>query len=324
MNWIERMDDSRGGIDEFRTELSSAVVRDIETWRGHAELGRLYFILHAHTDRHTFLNTYAEAIVARHLLQRGCTVRFEVPTPAGRRADFEVAHKGVTFFLHVKRLNTQASPRARLTVSSRLRMLERIERPYIVSIRWREGVTDRQLQQFVTKAEQFIQHARIGDELAMRDDADGRAIGGVRIIAPSPPGSSHVTLVIDLPSATDGFIDNVPRMNKLLRKAYLQFMPRVPNVILMGTSHERDVTDFENALLGSHIERWDERPPKGRRIAHGRAEDGFWFGDRFSDSKAAAWFKFSLKEDTIESKLWLRRHSTGNTELDDLLRELFG
>ncbi len=322
------MDDLHGGIDQFGKHIPQAVRRDIESWRLHPELAPLYSSLNAHTDRHTFLNSYAEALVARHLLKHDCSLRFEVPTPTGRRADFEVVSKAhdVRFFLHVKRLNTQSPPRARLTVSSRLRVLERVKRPYIVSVRWREGLAARQMQHFVTLAEQFIAHhgSRIGDELTVRDEWTSQEIGWVRIIAPSD--GSHVTLVIGMPSTgSGGFTDESPRMRKLLRKAYLQFMPKAPNVILMGTSHERDVAEFESALLGSHIERWDEHPPKGSRIAHGRAEDGFWSGRGFERSQVAAWFRFSMKDTSLTTKLWLRPgfESENHVQLSPLLRELF-
>jgi hypothetical protein len=320
---------SRGSIDAFREELPATVVRDIESWRDRPELAALHAALHAHTDQRTFLNTWAEALVARHLLKRGCGLRFEVPTPTGRRADFEVlcpvegdaGGDEVRFFLHVKRIDTGAAASARLTVSSRLRVLERIARPYIVSIRWHEGLSDRQMQRLVREAETFILQARVGDELTVRDGHPRRAgeeIGGLRILAPW--AGPNVTLAIGMPA---GFTDEASRMRKLLRKAYQQFMPRGANVIVLGTSHEKDAGEFENALLGSHIERWDEFPPPGRRIAHGRDVDGFWFGQRFVESRAAGWFRFSLKETSLRSRLWIREGTLAETPLYRALRALF-
>lgn len=312
---------------DYASMIPATVARDIDGWRTHPDLKRLRASLHAHSDRHTFLNAYAEAMVARQLLAHGCELRFEVPTPNGRRADFEVQRDDLRFFLHVKRLSTRGPAKARLTVSSRLRILERINRPYIVGVRLREGLSDRQMQHLVTEAEKFIQHARVGDELTVHDETStsrGVDIGGVRIMAPGE--HAHVTVVIALPSESESgsFTDESPRMRKLLRKAYLQFMPKAANVILMGTSHERDIDTFETALLGSHIERWDAPPPSGRRIAHGRAEDGFWHGQRYEASHAAGWFRFSPKQDEFRSKLWLRsEQSTLSSELKKLLQELF-
>ena len=100
---------------------------------------------------------------------------------------------------------------------------------------------------------------------------------------------SHVSLAIGLPS---GFSDQTPRIHKLLNRAYQQFMPKAMNVILMCSRDPADVGDFQTALLGSHVERWDAVPPRGRRIAHGRAEDGFWYGGRFAESVVAGWFDF--------------------------------
>jgi hypothetical protein len=305
-------------LDEFGEQLHPSVVRDVESWRDHPELDTLHAALHAHSDRRTFLNTWAEALVARHLLHHGCEVRFEVPTPSRRRADFEVKRGDARFFLHVKRMETSAPTRRRLTVSSRLRVLERIARPYIVSIRWHEGLTDRQMQRLVTDAERFIGRGRVGDEVAVLDDRGGKELGGVRILAPSD--QPHVTLVIGLP---EGFVDDAPRMRKLLKKAHQQFMPRAANMILLGTPHERDADEFENALLGSHIERWDEFPPRGQRIAHGRDVDGFWHGQRYVESRAAGWFRFSPKEKSLHSRLWLREGTLTETPAHLLMRELF-
>jgi hypothetical protein len=45
----------------------------------------------------------------------------------------------------------------------------------------------------------------------------------------------------------------------------------------------------ETALLGSVIERWDRFPPRGHRVAHGRADDGFWSRGRCEMSSVVAW-----------------------------------
>jgi hypothetical protein len=288
------------GFDQFLPELNASVVRDILAWRDHPELGRMLATLQSHTNRKAFFDTYAEAIVARHLIQRGCALRFEVANPQGRRCDFEVSAGERKFYLHVKRLDTDRPPRHMLAVSSRLRMLERIARPYVVQVRWQENLTDDQMQRLVHQAAEFITHARVGDELRARDH-DGREIGGVRVMAPWE--GRHVSVTIGLPT---GFIDQAPRFRRLLHRAYQQFMPKATNVILIGSAHDDDQTDFENALLGSHIERWDAYPPRGKRVAHGRAEDGFWQGQRFSDSRCAGWFHFTPGASALRTRLWKR------------------
>ncbi len=304
------------GQVQFQQALPAEMERVIESWAGNAELAPLRDSLHAHSDDHTFLNAYAEAVVAHHLLTRGCELRFEVPTPSGKQADFQVTRGDETFFLHIKRLDTEQAAEKTLTVSSRLRVLERIQRPYIVSIRWKNTAGDADMQKLVTEAGAFLAHASVGDELVVRNDAK-REIGAVRVVAPWE--GTHVTLTIGL----NGFIDEAPRMRKLLRRAYKQFMPKATNVILVCSTNVEDADDFENALLGSHIERWDTFPPRGRRVAHGRAEDGFWHDNSNELSQYAGWFRFTLDDPTLHPRLWMRDDAEQSPPTT-LIRELFG
>ncbi|MHC4963855.1 MAG: hypothetical protein ACYTGE_02995 [Planctomycetota bacterium] len=314
---LHASDDTSRGLDRFRHDLDPAVVDEIAAWAADPELGKLCAGLRAIPGREKFLNMYAEAMVARYLLARGCRLRVEILTPAGRTCDFEVTLDGHRFFLHVKRLNTDRAVRRRLTVSSRLRYLERISRPYVVSVRFNDGLSDAQMQRYVTVAAEFIGHARVGDELVIRDD-EGTEIGGCRIVAPWQ--GSRVTLVLGLPT---GFIDEAPRIRRLMRKAYQQFMPGAANVILVCSSHVEDADDFGNALLGSHIERWDAHPPRGRRVAHGRDADGFWHGRRFPESAAAGWFHFRPQASALQCRLWIRPESTLDESLQQALVSLF-
>ncbi len=306
-----------GGLDRFRNDLDATVVDEVARWADQDELGKLYTSLQAIHDQEKFLNTYAEAMVARYLLARECELRVEVLTPVGRTCDFEVIHEGQKFFLHVKRLNTDRAVSKHLTVSSRLRYLERIARPYVVSVRLPEDLGDEKMQHFVTSAAEFIQRARIGDELVIRDD-DGAEIGGCRIVAPWQ--GERVSLVLGLPS---GFIDETPRIRRLMRKAYRQFMPGAINVILICSSDVEDAEDFGNALLGSHIERWDAPPPRGRRVAHGRDSDGFWHEQGFPASLAAGWFHFQPQAAALQCRLWIRPDADLETPVREMLIKLF-
>jgi hypothetical protein len=311
------MSDHPNGQVRFELPLPERMVREIDSWTNHRHLAKLRDSLYAHSDEHTFLNACAEAWVAQHLLHRGCDLRFEVPTPSGKQADFEVRRDGQVFYLHVKRLETDQPAMRSMTVSSRLRILERIARPYIVSIRWDEQADDTQMQQLVTEAGQFLQHASVGDELVVRDARHNIEIGAVRIVAPWE--GTHVSLTIGLA----GFIDESQRIRKLLRRAYKQFMPREDNVILMCSSNAEDQDDFENALLGSHIERWDTFPQRGRRVAHGRAEDGFWHGGSNEQSRFACWSQFTLTEPTLQPHLWLR-DAPADHPISELVCSLLG
>ncbi len=306
-----------GGLDRFQEGLDPAVVDQIHGWASLPELGKLYASLQAIHDLEKFLDTYAEAMVARHLLSRDCKLSVEVLTPSGRTCDFEVKCGDERFFLHVKHLNTDRPVSKRLTVSSRLRYLERIARPYVVSVHLREVLDDARMQHFVTSAADFIQRAQIGDELVVRDDNDAE-IGGCRIVAPWQ--GERVILVLGLPT---GFIDDAPRIRRLMRKAYQQFMPGATNVILICSSHVEDAEDFATALLGTHIERWDTQPPRGRRVAHGRDADGFWHGKRSPGSLAAGWFHFKPAAAALKCRLWLRRESSIDPTVKQVLVDLF-
>lgn len=296
-----------GALQRFGAGLNVEVLGDVEGWARDPALASLHATLDRHTNPKSFMDTYAEALVARHLRRRACDLRFEVPTPTGKACDFEVVHDDAVLYLHVKRLDTDRPIRKRLTISSRLRILERIERPYVVSVRWHEGAGDADMQRLVAQATEFIGHARVGDELAVRDDA-GREIGGVLIVAPWE--GRHVTLVIGLPS---GFADETLRFRRLLRRAHRQFMPRAANVILVCSSEPNDVKEFESALLGSHVERWDAFPAKGERIAHGRAGDGFWHGRRHPDSRVAGWFQLDPDASGIEAVMRFRENPAAAT-----------
>jgi len=306
-----------GSLERFAKHLHPAVLADMQAWAGHPTLDKLHANLNHHLKLRGFLDTCAEAIVARHLLDRGCGLAFEVPTPHGKACDFEVTAGDRRFYLHVKRVDTDRPVGRRLTISSRLRSLERLARPYVVSVRWRETASDEQMQRLVLSATDFINHARVGDELVVHDE-DGTEIGGVLIVAPGD--GPHVSLVIGLPS---GFIDEVPRMCRQLRRAYRQFMPRADNVILICSSQAEDEEDFAAALLGAHVERWDAFPPRGRRIAHGRAEDGLWHAGRYADSRAAGWFRLAPGDDTLRTRFWFRSEPAADPDLEHTLTHLF-
>ncbi|TVQ54822.1 MAG: hypothetical protein EA377_04675 [Phycisphaerales bacterium] len=304
--------------DDLAESVPDWLWHDFESWRGDRQLHALYKRLVAHDDLRSFRNTLAEAMVARHLLLHHCEIRFEVETPAGRECDFEVTRDGAQFYLHVKHLITERPAVERISVPSRLRMLERIERPYIVNVRWHPSITDEQMLYLVREAEQFITHARVGEEAMVRHPKTEAEIGSLRILAPWE--GTHVSLVIGLPS---GYVDHASRMRRLLSRAYQQFMPRAENLILMGTTHPNDLRTFESALLGAHIERWDRFPARGKRIAYGRDEDGFWHDRRHDQSHLAGWFLLTTAEKQLQSTLWERENMSGDPDASALIASLF-
>ncbi len=271
------------GLDHWADELDADLVARVRTWGRVPGLSGLLKRLQSQKRRIRFFDLWTEAIIADWLSQQGCVLEAEVETPAGRTCDFRVRYEGLEWFLHIKRVDDERNEARRLAISPRLRVLEQIERPFIVRIRWRERLRDGDMQQLVVRASEFLQMARLGDELTVRDES-GLEVGAVRVVGPWE--GPNVSLVIGLP---DGFIDQTPRIRRLLDKAYRQFMPKARNVILVSGSRLDVSTDFQSALLGSTEERWDTHPPRGARIAWGRAADGFWSGPSRPDSRICGW-----------------------------------
>ncbi len=310
-------DSSTRGLDAFASDLNPEIVGLIRSWQGDDELDRLYQSLQSNSTRRGFLDLFAEALVAAHVRQAGCSISLEVGTPSGRSCDLAVRRGDGELFIHVKRLAGKRRGERRLRVSSRLRILERIPRPWIVKIRWHEGIGDEGMQRLVHEAGMFIERARLGEEHVVRDDK-GTELGGVRIVAPSD--GPTVSLVIGLP---DGFIDDTPRIHRLLHRARKQFMPKAANLILVCTEDASRVDEVEAALLGSHEERWDTHPPPGARVAVGRGDDGFWRDRHAAESQLGGWFWLAPMHRELQGRLWIRDRCDLDTSAVDLARELF-
>jgi hypothetical protein len=305
------------GLDKFAHDLNPAVVGMIRTWQGDAELDTLYHRLQARKKRRGFLDSFAEALVALQARKLGCSISVEVPTPAGKTCDLLLERNGVKLYVHVKRLAGSRPRNQRLKISSRLRILECIQKPWIVKIRWNEDLGDELMQEYVTAAAAFIETARLGDLHVVRD-TDGNEIGGVKIMAPND--EKRVSLVIGLPT---GFVDNSPRVVRLLQRAQKQFMPKEANLILVCTPSIEGANDVNSALLGSHVERWDERPSKGKRVAHGRGDDGFWQTNHMAESQMAGWFWLAPMHGEYQGKLWLREGCGLPKEVVELAQDIF-
>ncbi len=78
------------------------------------------------------------------------------------------------------------------------------------------------------------------------------------------------------------------RLRRLLDRAFVQFMPRMTNLIVLCGPHDRSLAlDF--ALLGRPMERWDRFPRRGERVAVGRSDDGFWADGSRPESRTVLW-----------------------------------
>jgi hypothetical protein len=244
-----------------------------------------------------FLSTVAEAVLARALLEGGCTIDIERPTAGGRHADFHVRRGGAEFWVHVKRVGAPAAPVPELPLPAELRELAAIRRPVAVAVRWSPDADAAGRAALRDALGPFVEQASVGDELLVRSE-DGRWLGNARIAAPSAEG--HVTL---RSGADAGWEAAIPRVQRLLRKAYSQFMPGAANAICIASDTAAACDAVETALLGTVIERWDRFPPRGHRVAHGRADDGFWSGGRCEMSSVVAWFPV---DGSVPPRVWER------------------
>ncbi len=227
----------------------------------------------------------AEAEVARKLLERGCRVEVEVPTPDGHRCDFLVERQGVRLYLHVKRWAPHVRP-VRRPIPPELRALEGGARSLLVALRWRTGLRGAGRSALAAAAAEFLRTAHVGDERIVRHPRGGD-LGALSVLAPLSAGEG-----IRFAVGADAEVrEEIPRLQSLLRKAFHQFMPRATNVIVVASAAPGHRRLVETSLLGSVVERWDRFPPRGQRVAHGRADDGFWVGGRWQSSRAAAWIQ---------------------------------
>lgn len=282
----------------------------------------------------------AEHLVAAHLSRLGCALARDVPVPSGSSADFAVARDGERFHAHVKWLS-HVEPRGGRTIDRRggdavdandsggrlrlgpiprvLRELERIDRPVEVAIRWRAGAGCARFRRMVKEVAPFLRSARISEE-RVAHDTRGMEIGRVRVVAPLDAGS-RLRLIDERRMARR--ILQAARAQRLLRKALAQFAPRSTNVIVVVGSDPEQAHAMDLALRGSVVEDWSRFPRRGERVAHGRADDGFWSGGRASASTAVAWMLPGPSMRPARRVLWIRDGARLAPAVRQLLAELF-
>ncbi len=293
---------SGDGLHVHRHELDQAVVARVETWGKRPELSELYQRLRSQRQRRPFMDAWAEVVIADRFDQMGCELAVEVPTPTGRTCDLRVRRDGREFHVHIKRLHDGRKSR-RIRISPRLRVLEGIERPWLVRVRWTQGLADAEMQELVVRCSEFLLQARVGDELTVRSTT-GRELGGIRVVAPWD--SRTVSLAFGLP---EGFQERGQKIRRLMERASGQFMPKSDNVILIATPYADDLADFDAALLGSNVERWDPSQPPGERMKWARADDGFWHGTSRDSSRVMGWFRLRPSVDQLRCTFRFRDQS---------------
>jgi len=241
-----------------------------------------------------------EAALGLRLLDLGCRVRLEVLGPQGRRCDFLATRGDRTLAIHVKQM-PPASATGRF--SGRERSLESIPRPMAAAMR-RRPMSEATWRRLSPELQRFLEQASTGEEQRHLDER-GREVLSVRMLGPVPGG--HLRLV---PIGAGELDARVGRYRRLLGRAHGQFLPEHPNLILFGTLVEHPPAEslyaLETALLGTQVERWDRYPRRGDRVAHGRADDGFWHGRRHEASRFAGWFSAASTEAAGPGGWWAR------------------
>lgn len=238
----------------------------------------------------------AEALIARQVAKLRLPIAFEVPTPSGRTCDVDIHDGDLRLCLHVKHLASgpAKSPRRHARIPAALMNLARHARRVVVAIEWEPGHSQADFRHAAMDAERLLDRGSVGDEARLHA-RDGSVIGHARIVAPTD--SRQTVVIAGIPDR--GALDSAER---LLRKAYVQFMPRAHNVIVVAGA-ARDSRALADALAGAPIERWDRFPNRGERMAHGRAPDGFWSGRSHPGSALAAWLSL---DEAPRFTCWMR------------------
>lgn len=273
-------------LDIFGSLISIKLYKSINSWLHHPELYKLSQKILKQTQLRGFLDVIAEAMLAEYLLSRDCHLQVEEVNPDGYGADFKVTKNGIIFYLHIKRFEMIRPQDRFLTLPSSIRILEKIRRSFVVQVRWHPHLDEKNISNFIHQAEVFLQRAHLGDEMVYRNK-DGLNLAGVRVV--SPTKDPRVVLI---PTSFEGFHDSASRIKKLLDRSKRQFMPGEINVSVVAMPDDDLSREFEAALLGTVVERWDRHPLGKSRTAYGRSNDGFWSPGHHQDSSVCGWFKF--------------------------------
>jgi hypothetical protein len=300
-------------IARHQDRLPSSILEALADWRSDSELDKLVSRLEKSTDER-FFDTYTEIQVAYRLLQHGCRIAVEVPTPRGRSADFRVLRDELSFFIHVKRSGLEGIVFKHLNISKRVRDLERIERPLAVHLSFRKNLDDQEMQYFVKEAATFLRTGQCGERKKILSK-EGTEFGECIIDREVKGTRVKLEFKCFAAWASDGF----KRFYALMRDAYKQFMPDTLNVILVTSGYSDDAEDFNNALLGTECVTLS--PDFGIEKTE-RLGDGFWSKQKHSDSQVAGWIAPSLGQ--ARSHIYFRCNERIDPALRSFIQEVLG
>lgn len=264
-----------------RLHINPVVLSEIKNWEDDTELSKLLKTFRSAKNQESFLDHYAEVIVARHFISRKCKLEVEVQTPKGKRADLRVTKDNYSFCVHIKRLNLEQVIEKELRAISRLGHLRRISKPVNLNVSLSDRLKDEEIQEVDRQSESFIQNSQIGDK---RDivSSGGKILAKCEILPKFKDKGKNVGINIS-PKLWAPI--GRKRFYKKLSDAYKQFMPESLNVILVTSRLEDDFDDFEKSLLDS---------------------SGFWSNKNHLDSYMVGWFTFGTEVDDINFRIRYR------------------
>jgi hypothetical protein len=288
----------KSALDARANRLNPRVVEEIKSWSNHLELSKILRNLQSAQGQH-FFDFYAEAVVARHLLQKGCELAVELRTQSERTADLQVSMGGSRFYAHIKRLNPDKESHKDIIVLNRLQPLRNITRPIILYCQFWRIPSDAEMQAVYRQLRPFAESADVGESIAL-NDGSGNDIAEFQIGGAN--GGTTLRFFINFGVTV---LDENKRLYKKLSEAYKQFMPGALNVILVTSSLADDIKDFESALLGDTKE--------------ARTNNGFWSANKHPESTIVGWFDFGCRNDYVSFRMWYR----GNCQVPELVKKSF-
>jgi hypothetical protein len=271
----------------YQHKLNRPVLKDLLSWKNHPELGKIFCKLNYISDSNKFLDHWAEVLIARHLLKKGCEIAVEIPTPKGKSVDFEASFLADKYYLHVKRLNSDENSTKKIKLYQRLDSLHKINKPFSIDIDILPDLSEKEFNCFTHKVKTFILNGTPGQLFTFIDNF-GDKLGSCFIVK-EHNGTSVIIrgkpMILNWPNTEK-------RFNSILKKAYDQFMPNGNNIILISGEFASDIADLKENL---------------------KSNSGFWKSGQQRQSQIIIWFCFSPYAETVEFTI-INRNPENNSD----------
>ncbi|MFA5239539.1 MAG: hypothetical protein WC476_07535 [Phycisphaerae bacterium] len=274
----------------FADRFNDSSVNELRNWDNDPVFSNFLSILNSVSDEQSFLNHYAEAMVAGYFKKLGCTLEVEVPNINNRKADIKVTKDNYSFFVHLKMLNLDKASQKDSKITKRLQELRQIRKPVTFCALFHRSLSDKEMQELYKEAKHFIESSAVGSKMSFKNKCQIELLPG--------PIGKNVQLVL---SMSVKCVDDRKRLYKRLSEAHKQFMSDAINIVLVTSNWKTDFEDFETALLGTTYEDYTVIPPK-----KGRENDGFWSSDKHHNSYIVGWFNFVRRIDSLNFRMFYR------------------